>query len=217
MPSGGLTLDVEEHVTLYLPHVSSEVELYDRKLAGNLIGKCALYALDVRGLGESLAGPQSSFFEPYGYDYMCHGHGLLFGQSYLGRRVYDVLRTIDLLSSCGAKKIDLIGRGQGAILSAFVSVLAPQVVDKVTLRNAPQSFLEWATSPVVNWPVANFPRGVLKSFDIPDLIRSLGKRARVIEPWDVAMNPVRSIRFSSRSKLLVRKAKFSFRKVTEGA
>jgi cephalosporin-C deacetylase-like acetyl esterase len=217
MPTGGLTLDVEEEVTLYLPHISSELELNDRKLAGGLIGTCALYALDVRGLGESLAGPQSGFFDAYGYDYMCHGHGLLFCKSYFGRRVFDVLRTIDLLASCGAKKIDVIGRGQGALLAAFAGVLAPQIVDRVTLRNAPQSFLEWATAPVVSWPAANFPRGVLKAFDIPDLIRVLGRRVRVIEPWDAKMQPVRSLRFGARRKLLVRKSKFRFRKIAEGA
>jgi pimeloyl-ACP methyl ester carboxylesterase len=215
MPTGGLTLDVEENVTLYLPHIASEIELNDRKLAGALIGKCALYALDVRGLGESLSGPPAGFFDSYGYDYMCHGYGLLFGESYLGRRVYDVLRTVDLLVSCGAKKIDLIGRGQGALLAAFAGLLAPKFVQRVTLRNAPQSFLEWTTVPNVKWPAANFPRGVLKSFDIPDLIRALGRRVRVIEPWDAAMQPIRSLRF--RRKLLVRKSGLKFRKITEGA
>jgi pimeloyl-ACP methyl ester carboxylesterase len=139
----------------------------------------------------------------------------LFGESYLGRRVYDVLRTIDLLVSCGAKKIDLVGRGQGALLAAFTGLLAPQIVERVTLRNAPQSFLEWATVPKVKWPAANFPRGVLTSFDIPDVIRALGRRVRVIEPWDTSMEPVRSIRF--RHKLRVRKTGFKFSKITKGA
>ena len=74
-----------------------------------------LYALDVRGLGASM--PQGSaekdFFQAYGMDYMLHGYGILFGESYLGRRVYDVLCVMDLLVQEGAEEIILYGPGTG--------------------------------------------------------------------------------------------------------
>ena len=184
----GVTLDVEPRITLFLPHVSAEAELNDKRLTGALIKRGTLYALDVRGLGESLpvdaAAPD--FFEPYGYDYMFHGHGILFGESYLGRRVFDVLRTLDLLVNLGAQGVELMGRGQGAILAAFAGVLSPHAT-RITLRNAPRSFEEWATSPIVRWPAANYPRDILRHFDFPDIIKALGRRARVFESWNVNM------------------------------
>jgi pimeloyl-ACP methyl ester carboxylesterase len=196
MSTGGNSLEVEQRVTLYLPHVSVEAELNDRKLAGALVGKCALYALDVRGMGESMSvrPPESNFFAPYQFDYMHHGHGILLGQSFLGRRVFDVLRTMDLLVSAGAQRFDLIGRGQGALLAAFAAVLCPQRVRSVTLRNGPVSFLEWATVPVVKWPAANFPRGVLAQFDLPDLYRVLKGRLKIVEPWNAEMKPAKGRR-----------------------
>ncbi|MBI3832315.1 MAG: prolyl oligopeptidase family serine peptidase [Planctomycetes bacterium] len=193
----GFTLDVAPRVTLYLPHVSAEAELQDGRLAGAYLkkdgrGPETFFALDARGFGASMfVDKGENYFAPYGFDYMFHGHGLLFGQSFLGRRVFDVLRSIDLLVHEGARAIDLVGRGQGALLAAYAALLAPKAVKTVRLRHAPHSYLAWATAPVVRWPAANFPRGVLARFDLPDVYRALGKRLNASEPWDELMRPVR--------------------------
>jgi hypothetical protein len=199
IPTLGFTLDAEKHVTLYLPHLSIEAELSDSKLGGKYVGREGFFALDVRGLGESLAGrtPEDNFFAPYQFDYLHHGHGLLFAESYLGRRVFDVLRTLDLLVSAGAKTIDLVGRGHGALHAAYVAVLSPRV-KRVTLINAPVSYHEWATSPVVRWPASMHPHGVLKHFDLPDLYRALQGRLTMIDPWDALMRPARGYRGASK-------------------
>jgi hypothetical protein len=185
----GHTLDVEEEVHLLLPHISTEDDMAEDSLVTKAEG--AFYGLDVRGLGESMPEPHGGggFFQPYGMDYMMHGHALLFGESYLGRRVYDVLRTLDLLQAEGAKTIHLYGRGQGAILALFVALLRGEVVT-VTLKNGPQSYREWTQAPLVMWPAANFLRGALKVFDLPDVLQELGDRARVIEPWGPDMQPL---------------------------
>lgn len=192
LPTRGYTLDVEKRVTLYLPHVCVEAELNDKLLGGKLIGKRALYALDVRGMGESLGGrpPEADYFAPYQQDYMHHGYGVLLSQSYLGRRVFDVLRTLDLLRSEGAQSVELVGRGQGALLAAYAALLAPKTVNSVTLINAPRSYLEWATTPIVRWPAANFPRNVLRNFDLPEIYRVLAPKLKMIAPWNAEMEPV---------------------------
>jgi hypothetical protein len=140
-------------------------------------------------MGESMPeGGLAGFFHPYGWDYMFHGFGLMLGESYMGRRVHDVLSTMDLLGSLGAGSISLHGRGQGSLLALFSAVLHP-LVERVTLRNAPGSFHEWASVPVVSWPATNFPRGVLKALDIPDCIGALGGKVTVEEPWGPSMKP----------------------------
>ncbi|HYF51174.1 MAG TPA: hypothetical protein VEJ63_17295 [Planctomycetota bacterium] len=188
----GVSLEVEPAITLYLPHLSAEAELCDPKLGGRYLQQDAFYALDVRGTGDSMPvrPPDSDFFASYQYDYMHHGHGVMFGESYFGRRVFDVLRTIDLLASEGVKSIELIGRGQGALHAAYAAVLANHVVKKVTLINAPASYLEWATNPVVRWPASNMPRGVLNHFDLPDIYRALKGRVQIVAPWDCFMEPI---------------------------
>ncbi|MBE7464697.1 MAG: hypothetical protein HS116_14570 [Planctomycetes bacterium] len=192
----GHSLDLSERVTLWLPHVSAEAELNAPDLAGALIGKSALLALDVRGAGYSMP-PDEDFFHPYGYDYMHHGYGLLFGRSYLGRRVFDVLRTLDLLSAQGVREVELIGRGQGALIAAYAALLCPDLVRKTTLHGAPTSYLSWATAPVVAWPASCMPRGVLKQFDLPDVYRALGARLRIASHWDEQMMSARPQRLKA--------------------
>jgi len=181
------TLDVEETVHLYLPHVSAEEDMADDPLAVSLKRSHPLYALDVRGLGESM--PEGQLFQPYGMDYMFHGLGLLLGESYLGRRVHDVLSTMDLLAYEGAEEVHLYGRGQGSLLALFAGILHDNVVS-VTLKNAPPSYSSWAHAPLVAWPSANFLRGALKVFDLPDCMEALGDKLKIIEPWGPDMQPI---------------------------
>ncbi|MCW8129329.1 MAG: prolyl oligopeptidase family serine peptidase [Planctomycetota bacterium] len=193
----GFTLDPAARVTLYLPHVSAEAELNQPKLAGAYIqkdgrGPETFFALDPRGLGASMfTDANNPFFMPYGFDYMFHGHGLLFGESFLGRRVFDVLRTLDLLVSHGVREVDLVGVGQGAHLAAYAALLAPKTVRSARLVHAPVSYLSWATAPVVAWPAANFPRGVLAKYDLPDVYRALGRKLTLAEPWNERMEPLK--------------------------
>ena len=188
-PSYSHTLDVEREVHLYLPHVSAEVDLIEDSLAKRLKEQHPLYALDVRGLGESLADDEREFFHPYGNDYMCNGYGLMLGQSFLGRRVHDVLSTLDLLAHEGAQKIHLYGRGQGAIHALFAGFLHSGVTT-ITLKNYPLSYHAWTQTPLVSWPAANIPRGVLTLFDLPDLMDVVDKKLELVQPWGADMGEV---------------------------
>jgi pimeloyl-ACP methyl ester carboxylesterase len=114
----------------------------------------------------------------------------LFGGSYLGQRVHDVLCTIDLLRAEGARKIHMYGRGQGALLAAFAALLHDGVTS-VTLQHAPLSYHAMTQVPLVAWPVAGFPRGVLSHFDLPDIYKALGRRLTLVQPWDAMMLPLR--------------------------
>ena len=201
-PPRPYSLDVEGEVHLYLPHVSAEDDLQDDVLAIALRRQHPLYALDVRGLGESIPTPaEEAFFHPYGMDYMFHGHGLLLGQSYLGRRLHDVLSALDLLVAAGARRVRLYGRGQGALLALYAGLLHDNVAS-TTLKNAPLSYQEWTQTPLVAWPAACFVPGVLADFDLPDCLRALGNKVRLIQPWGPDMQPVPGRRLRAQLKEL---------------
>lgn len=189
------TLDVERQVRLFLPHLACAEELAGDGLAAALARAGALYLLDPRGLGESRPDEDegADFFHPYGMDYLLHGHELLLGESYLGKRVHDVLATLDLLAASGARQVRLFGRGQGAVIGLFAALLHGAVT-AVTLQNAPLSFHGMTQTPLPAWPVAGFPRGVLRHFDLPDLYRALGRRLTLLQPWDEGMAPLRGAR-----------------------
>ncbi|MBT3343056.1 MAG: hypothetical protein HN712_25435 [Gemmatimonadetes bacterium] len=187
------TLDVETAVHLHLPHVDASTECADKWVAQTADGR-SRYLLDVRGLGESMPDEaKENFFHPYGMDYMFHGHELLFGESWVGKRVHDVLATIDLLVTEGASRVTISGHGQGAVLAAYAALLHDGV-GAVTLKGAPLSYQAMAQAPLVSWPASNFVRNCLAHFDLPDVYRALGRRLTLTEPWDVEMKPLRGAR-----------------------
>jgi len=187
------TLDVEKEVGLYVPHVGSEEELADEPLAQALCVKGPLYAVDPRGLGESRPDETGDFFHPYGMDYMFHGQGLLLGESYLGRRVHDVLSVVALLRAEGASKVRLYGRGQGAIIALFAGLIDGKMAS-VSLVNAPLSYGAMTRQPLVAWPAACFAPGVLHHFDLPECYRALGAKVELIQPWGPDMKPLTGLK-----------------------
>lgn len=165
-------LNAEPVSTLYLPDTDGFEEL---QKPGVMDGCEEFWSLDVRGLGSHLATPDDSYVT-YGHDYLAAGHAVMFGETLLGDRVRDVLMTLKLLKTeGGVESFRLVGRRQGALLALLAAALEP-AVESVTCLEAPESFLALATAPFTFWPAANFPRGVLKAFDLPEARQFLGSR-----------------------------------------
>ncbi len=172
-------IDVTGKITLYLPHYGTEADIVSGDMPSGNENDGQFYALDVRGTGESQpGGSQDDFAEQYGMDYMMHSFALMFGESYIGKRVLDILRTISLLKAEGATEISLAGRGQGAILAALTAALLPEI-KKTVLTDAPDSFKSWIDAKICNWPSSNIIVGVLRHFDLPDLYAHLGNRLEI--------------------------------------
>ena len=104
--------------------------------------------------------------------------------------MHDSLSGLDLLFGEGAQKVHPHGRGHGVLITLCVALLNVHS-GMVTLYNALLSYTAWCKDPLVAWPAANFLRGALRYFDLPDLYRALGKRLRLIEPWGPDMKPLR--------------------------
>ena len=102
----------------------------------------------------------------------------------------DALNALDLLVGESAQKVHLYGRVQGSLIALCVAFLHDRS-GTITLYNAPLSYTAWCKASLVAWPAANFLRGALRYFDLPDLYRALGKRLRLIEPWGPDMKPLR--------------------------
>ena len=59
----------------------------------------------------------------------------------------------------------------------------------VRLAGLPPSFQEWLETPVVAWPAANCVRGILRHFDVDDLLSALGDRLEAVDYWGPGMAP----------------------------
>jgi dienelactone hydrolase len=176
-----------EAATLYVPHRASLEEIIANQApppAANI-----RFALDVRGMGELTARTHKdqgeAFFHPYGSDYLYACEGMKLGESYCGRRVHDLLSTLDLFQAHGYRQLHLVGRGMGAITATFAAVLHP-LVTQVTLHNALLSYHELTQEPRYNWPLSALVFGILAKTDLPDCLRTLAasKQLTIVDPWD---------------------------------
>jgi len=187
--------------TLYVPHTSSTEELVKGQTPR---GEKEFFSVDVRGIGQTraLTCANEDVFAPYGNDYFYASHGEMLKESYAGRRVHDVLSTLDLFQAQGRTRVHLVGRGLGAITAAFAACLHP-LVKRVTLHNALLSYHELTQAPVQCWPLSSLVCDILHHLDLPDCYRALyAKGLAIIRPWDSQMRPWRPERLRPHLKEL---------------
>ena len=180
-------------VIAYIGHASGENDLRMEPTARALLSdKRTVVAIDPRGIGQSMPETcgRGDFFAPFGADYLYAAMHEMFGESYLGARVHDVLRSLDLLYAEGATEIELAGRGLGAVTAAFAALLHPRR-PKVRLWHYLPSYQMLIEAQYYTWPLSIMPRGVLRYFDLPDVYRVLGRRLRKSAPWDARMRAPR--------------------------
>ncbi len=174
-----------ERARLYVAHRSSDAELRSETWLREWIETAAdtpCFAVDVRGIGESTPNTcgANTFNSAYGCDYFYAIHSLMLDRPYLGQRLYDLLRVIDWLRSCGFREIELAGMQWGATLAALAGVISHSV-SRVTLRQPLQSYHSLATTEDYEMPLANLPPNVLAHFDLPDCYAELGTRLEVLK------------------------------------
>jgi len=110
----------------------------------------------------------------------------MLGESYFGRRVYDVYKAIDFAYENGATDLTLKGRGLGSLLVTFAAFLHP-MKPKVEIYNYLPSFEIISNTPLSEWPLSSLLRGALKHFDLEDIYKALGKRLKKKSPWNAQM------------------------------
>ncbi len=177
------------HIRLYIGHISS---LEDAQKVRPIVrlrkARKPFFTIDPRGTGETMAYTcdQNSHLAAYSSDYLYAVTCDMLGETYLGRRVFDVMRTMDCLLANKVKSIELVGRGLGSITAAFAGLLHPSK-PKVKLLHYLPSYRVITSAPVHDWPFSCMPPGILKYFDLPDVYRTLGKRLQKSSPWNARM------------------------------
>lgn len=174
----------EGDLILYTGHVDSEQDCSDRPwLRRKLDAGERILAVDVRGMGQSMPATcgTRSLLEPYGADYMYASYGSMTGQSYLGRRVFDLLCAMNLMLENGAS-IGLAGRGLGAVVASLAGLLHGSR-PRCEIADYLPSYQLLFDCPLHNWPLSTFIEGCLAEFDLPDIYAALGDRLALRNPW----------------------------------
>jgi cephalosporin-C deacetylase-like acetyl esterase len=171
-------------VSLYAGHLSSEEDCATLPwLQRRLSEGQRILAADLRGTGQSFPAScgSSDLLEPYGADYLYASFGSMMGESYLGRRVLDLIRTIDCLEDGGAE-VHLIGRGVGSVPVALAALLHSSQPTCELVHYLP-SYQLLIDNPLHNWPLSTMVENCLTTFDLPDIYAALGAKLQKCDPW----------------------------------
>ncbi len=163
-----------EKLTIYIPHLdgANEVVKIDRDPDD-------IYAaLDVRGIGEtlSLGADQNQamrkFNAVYSQDYHYDSVALMFGTSTVAQRVMEILRAIEFVKTRGVKRIELAGRGQGALPAVFAALVSDDVA-ALKIYDAPESYQSMVEKRMSHWPQSCMVPGILEYMDLPDIYEAI--------------------------------------------
>jgi hypothetical protein len=145
--------------------------------AGNLV-----LAAELRGIGETETGIRRKSFGAgqFGRDNLEILTAYLMGKSYAGMRTDDVRSWARVLKT-RSSQVSLIAIGEAAIPALHAAALEPDAFQTLTLRRMIPSWESLVGAEGTHDQTVNMVHGVLKHYDLPELIRLVGKERVVIE------------------------------------
>lgn len=146
------------------------------------LGYVALGA-DPRGMGESAAAESDT--PPHTPRYKTIVRALQVGKPLVGMQVSDLLAVFQYLRArpdVDPGRIAVMGKHNGGIAALYAAALEPGI-RKVACEGAVTSYLEIARARLYHGVMDIFVPGVLKDFDIPDVVEAIAPRpVWIVEP-----------------------------------
>ena len=156
--------------------------------AGNLV-----LAAELRGIGETETGLRRKSFGAgwFGRDNLEILTAYLMGKSFVGMRADDARSWARYLKT-KAGTVSLIATGEAAIPALHTAALEPDAFTKITLRRMITSYGSLVGEGETFDQTVNMVHGVLRHYDLPDLIRLIGnERVCIEEPVNGMGHPAR--------------------------
>jgi cephalosporin-C deacetylase-like acetyl esterase len=147
-----------------------EIEWFTQQ--GNVV-----LAIDPRGLGETsrLDDRNGSDFPRYFGDYDSAMTAFLIGKSLVGMRAADILRAVDLLatrSEVDSSRVSAVGKGDGAVPLLYAAALDDRIRE-LAFEQMLVSYRAVVEQRIHRGVLESIIPGVLRHFDLPDLIAAL--------------------------------------------
>ena len=155
--------------------------------AGNIV-----FAPELPPAAPDREAPKSELLGPF---YIASLRAQLIGKTLVGLRVDDVVRCVDWLSSRPeVNQSNISGRGSGAMGIVLLHAAALDLrIRGITLDNTLISYRSTVESPITSNLAQNVVPGVLRQYDLEDLLIALSPRpVSVISPIDGEGHPVNS-------------------------
>ncbi len=174
VPSGG---PARKPAVLYVNAAGKAADAGEGGAIEKLVrGGSLVLAVDPRGYGES--APPPSPRGGYSKQYQTMMRALLVGKTLPGMRTGDLLRAFEYLaarSDVDARRISIVGNGNAGVLALYAGVLEPRI-EKVTCDPMPLSYMDIVRKDTHEGIPDVVVPGVLKDFDVPDIVKALGRR-----------------------------------------
>lgn len=140
--------------------------------AGNVV-----LSVDVRGMGETRQSGDDDFFRYFGI-YESAMTGLLTGNPLVGMRALDVQRGVDLLfgrSDIDPERVSAFAKEKGTVPTLYAALLDTRI-KKLVLEGTLVSYQAAVRHKIHRGLFEDVIVGVLKSFDLPDLVAAMSPR-----------------------------------------
>ena len=136
----------------------------------------AVVSVDLSGQGETGSGKPDELLGEWRDYYMAY----LQGKSLVGLRTEDAIAAAHFVvyyqkPAGKPRKVHLVGVGKAGVVALHAAALQPDLFESVTLRDTPR---EWTSLVKSSTPAGVLPttvHGVLRVYDLPDLVRLAGK------------------------------------------
>ena len=152
-------------------------------------------AVDVRGLGETHAFYKHGYVHRLGHAWRECFMAYMLDTSYLTMRTEDVLVCARFLAAYEAgpesRRVHLVSVGRIGPPALHAAALEPELFASVALRNCLVSWSDVVHTPLATKQFVNIVHGILKTYDLPDLLATLpAEKVTVTEPLNALEEPV---------------------------
>ena len=136
----------------------------------------AVVSVDLGGQGETSSGQPDALLTDWKTYYLAY----LLGESIVGLRVDDTIAAANFVAyyekdRAKPRPVHLVATGQSAIVALHAAALRPDLFSSVTLKRMPESWSSIVEESSPTGQLDSAIHGVLRSYDLPDLMKLAGK------------------------------------------
>ncbi|MCA9117534.1 MAG: prolyl oligopeptidase family serine peptidase, partial [Planctomycetaceae bacterium] len=153
-------------------------------------------ALDVRGVGETAPEGKPWNSGQFGGGTKQQMLAYLLGHSMVGERTGDILTAAAWLrqhTKSQRSGVRVVATDHLCTPALHAAFLEPELIGSAKLVRPLVSWTSIIETPVTKHQLPNMVHGALKVYDLPQLVKSLGKKVTIEEPRDAAGEPVTAV------------------------
>ncbi len=152
-------------------------------------------AIDLRGFGETHTTGKAHWAPYIGPGWSDMFLAYMLDRPYLSMRAEDVLVCARFLAGYKMnekpQKVHLMSIGRVGPAALHAAALEPQLFTSVTLKNCLASWSDVVHTPLAKNQLINTVHGVLRTYDLPDLLRTLPEgKVTVVDPLNALERPL---------------------------